>query len=427
MTELNKSHWVTEGDNMRLSMPLAKVDKQNRLVSGWATLDNVDTQGDIVTAEASVRAFTRARGNLREMHQPIAVGKVVDFREDEFYDEDDGKFYRGVFVTARVSEGAENTWLKVLDGTLTGFSIGGSIIDSTKEMSKDGQKPVRKIMDFDLVELSLVDNPANQLANFDSISKNILTFNKDANGSVTVGGMLAEMTIENVFICKADSKIVSQVTDSATCPECGLEMESIGWFEQTGNADDRAEKVRETVMKFRTPNNKTGGDEMADEVTKSAEEANAAEVEEVVEDPNTDSLQVHEVPDAVDAEKGEDVEEVSDESEQLSKRIDDLRETLSNILEKKAESHDAAIKALEDKVQSISESFMEKASELENKLDEFGNKLEVEKSRLTDFEKKLEKFNSSEAVRKSAELEKSAEPVQKKTTWDGAFSIDNLR
>lgn len=413
---------------MRLSMPLSKVDKQNRLVSGWATLDNIDTQGDIVTAEASVKAFTRARGNLREMHQPIAVGKVVDFREDEFYSEDDGKFYRGVFVTARVSEGAETTWLKVLDGTLTGFSIGGSIIDSTKEMSKDGNKPVRIVKDFDLVELSLVDNPANQLANIDSFAKNILTFNKDANGSVTVGGMVAEMTIENVFICKTDSKIVSQITDSATCPECGLEMESIGWFEQTGNTEDRAEKVRETVTKFRTPNNKTGGDVMAEEVTKSAEEANAAEVEEIVEDPNTESLEeVHEVPDAVEAEKGENVEEVSDESEELSKRIDDLKETLSDILEKKAESHDAAIKALEEKVQSISESFMEKASELENKLDEFGNKLEVEKSRLTDFEKKLEKFNSSDAVRKSAELEKSAEIVQKKTTWDGAFSIDNLR
>src|SRR6478735_10832899 len=150
MTEIVKSHWTSDGDSLRMSMPIAKVDQQRRLVSGWATLDNVDSQGDIVTAEASRKAFARARGNLREMHQNIAVGKVVDFREDEFYNEEDGAFYSGIFVTARVSEGAEDTWKKVLDGTLTGFSIGGSIVDASDEMHKDGSQQVRIVKDYDL-------------------------------------------------------------------------------------------------------------------------------------------------------------------------------------------------------------------------------------------------------------------------------------
>jgi hypothetical protein len=129
MNTIAKVNWTTNDKQVRLSMPIAKVDRDNRLVSGFATLDNVDTQGDVVLSEASQRAFARARGNLREMHQPVAVGKIVDFREDEFFD--GNKFYRGIFVTAYVSKGAESTWEKVIDGTLTGFSIGGDITDSS--------------------------------------------------------------------------------------------------------------------------------------------------------------------------------------------------------------------------------------------------------------------------------------------------------
>ena len=72
-----KAHWNTEGDTVRLSMPFSKVDKERRIVSGFATLDNVDKQADIVTADASLKAFSKFRGNIREMHQQLAVGKRV--------------------------------------------------------------------------------------------------------------------------------------------------------------------------------------------------------------------------------------------------------------------------------------------------------------------------------------------------------------
>ena len=423
MTELIKSRWKTDGDQIRFSVPLSKVDRKNRLVSGWATLDNIDTQGDIVTAEASKKAFARARGNLREMHQPIAVGKIVSFREDEFFNPDDGKFYRGIFVTARVSEGAEDTWKKVLDETLTGFSIGGSIVDASNEMSKDGAGQVRIVKDYDLVELSLVDNPANQLANIFSIAK-------AANGSVKVEGMVAEMTLENVFICKVDGTIRANAEEATDCPTCGNGMESIGWFEHAGSQDDRAEKVRDIVNKFKTPNLVKGGDNMTDEVTKNAEvegtgvtsPEESAEVEEVVTDPNTPALaEPTEGPDSTI-----DVEEVTDEEEELSKRIEELKETVQSILKTSHEEQSKSLDALKTKIEEVNSSFEKKASELEEKIEKFGEKLDVEKGRLTDLENKLEKFNSSDALKKSAEIDSPAEPVQK-NTWGGAFSIDNLR
>lgn len=442
MTKFVKSNWATDGNSMRLTMPLSKVDKENRLVSGFATLDNVDTQGDVVLAEASAKAFARARGNLREMHQSIAVGKIVDFKEDEFADVDPVtnkvKFYRGIFVTAYVSKGAADTWEKVLDGTLTGFSIGGSIIEASNEFVKEANggkgAQVRFIKDYDLVELSLVDNPANQLANVFSISKS-------ATGSVTVKGMAAETEIENVFYCKEHpTALKATVEATAQCIECNKEMENIGWFETGG---DRAEKVRDVVTKFlglAAEDAGEGGVEMPKINKKTTEDTNTVETVETgheAGDPTEVPTPVQPADDAVDVdetdneevteEEATDVEEVADEEEAISKKIDELHEAVKDSLEKSKSESAEQIATLEKKIDEISEKFVAKTSELEEKFSEFGEKLETAKSRLAAFEKSLEVINSSEAFKKSADLEESAEPVQKsKTTWNGAFSIDNV-
>ena len=73
---IQKAHWQNSEHSMHLSFPIAKVNREKRTVSGFASLDNVDRHGDIVTADASKKAFERFRGNIREMHQPIAVGKM---------------------------------------------------------------------------------------------------------------------------------------------------------------------------------------------------------------------------------------------------------------------------------------------------------------------------------------------------------------
>src|SRR5690349_22805924 len=155
--DLRKSHWEADANRVSLAMPISKIDKENRLVSGFATLDNVDTSKDVVTAEASKGAFERFRGNIREMHQPIAAGRLVDFKEEEFFH--DGEFYRGIYATAYISKGAQDTWEKVLDGTLSGFSIGGNIVEQETKFVKDAGpngETIRYIEKYDLIELSLV-------------------------------------------------------------------------------------------------------------------------------------------------------------------------------------------------------------------------------------------------------------------------------
>jgi len=235
--DVNKSHWSTEGDHIRLSMPISKVDKEKRIVSGFATLDNIDRQGDVVPVDASLKAFERFRGNLREMHQPVAAGKVVSFKQDKYFDPESKKFYNGVYVSAYVSKGAQDTWEKVLDGTLTGFSIGGEINKSDEIYDEEIEKTYRVIKEYDLSELSLVDNPANQFANVLSIEKGVLD------------GYLSKANIENVYWCKPDDIIQISGENSAECPQCDKSMSNIGFVES--NDEDKAGIIKSIIGKVK--------------------------------------------------------------------------------------------------------------------------------------------------------------------------------
>lgn len=219
--EINKSYWHSDGDRISLSVPFFKVDEERRIVSGFATLDNVDRHRDIVDTDASLKAFDQFRGNLREMHQPIAVGKVTNFREEHFFDKETGQTYRGVFVDTYVSKGAQDTWEKVLDGTLSGFSIGGNI--TKVDQVQKGDDMIRVIKEYELVELSLVDSPANQLANVFAIQKS------DDGNSVT--GIAVDLKMDNIFWCENDQIAIAKDSDSSQCLICETSMTNIGWVE----------------------------------------------------------------------------------------------------------------------------------------------------------------------------------------------------
>src|SRR5690349_12747328 len=108
--KIEKAHWVTDGDTIRLTMPLQKVDKKRRIVSGFATVEAEDKHGDVVTKEASRAAWADFIGNLRLMHQPIPAGRVLNYKEEKYFDTKTQKMYDGIYVDAYVSEGAEDVW-----------------------------------------------------------------------------------------------------------------------------------------------------------------------------------------------------------------------------------------------------------------------------------------------------------------------------
>jgi hypothetical protein len=402
--KIEKASWQADEHTVRLSMPIAKYDAETRQVSGFATLDNFDSHGDVVLSEASQKAFTRFRGNIREMHQPVAVGKLVDFREEEFYDPGTQKFYRGIYATAYVSKGAQDTWEKVLDGTLTGFSIGGNIIDSDTEWNKDAGQSVRFIKDYELIELSLVDNPANQLANIFSIQKT-------ADGSV-MKGMVVETSVENVFWCPSDEIAKTSTDESTDCSACGKDMKNIGWFE-TGT--EKTEKVKMIIDQFMDTAEKGG----ADQVTKNNEVVEETPVEEtaaeVVEDETVEASDT-----AVDAEE-DGVEEPS-----FEKMLAMVQDTITKSLEQNREATAEEIKLIEGKVEEINKAFDSKFSELVDKHGELSKKFDSLNEQHEEVSKRLDGVESETAIKKSGDVGASKETITKKSDskWGGHFLMN---
>lgn len=144
-----------------LSIPIAKVDKEQRLVTGVVTAEVLDKQGDIVDYETAKKFFTDEDlwpGNMREMHQPKAVGKRITVECDDAN--------KTISVTSRVSKGAPDTWEKILDGTLSMHSIGGS---GKRVAEKVDGKIAKRLYLEQLAEVSYVDNGACPAAKFDIV------------------------------------------------------------------------------------------------------------------------------------------------------------------------------------------------------------------------------------------------------------------
>lgn len=147
------------GSFSRVALPdaIRVVDEERREIEVCATSEAVDSYGTIFDYAASKTAFERWIGNVREMHERKAVGSKVAVRYDDEA--------RRVYTRVRISRGAEDTWQKILDGTLRGASIGAANVvwhDAVRSPAEGAPAvPVPVATSYELVELSLVDNPSN--------------------------------------------------------------------------------------------------------------------------------------------------------------------------------------------------------------------------------------------------------------------------
>lgn len=423
--EITKSNWSIDGNHLNVTVPFAKVDEEKRLVSGFATLDNIDRVGDIMTAEASVRAFERFRGNVREMHQPIAAGKVLSFTQEDFYDAVSEKIYRGIFVTVYVSKGAQDTWEKVLDGTLTAFSIGGMISEAEAVYDSENNRTIRVVKEYDLIELSLVDNPCNELANVFSVQKS-------DGGELVFKGMAFETATSNVFYCADEQIAVVSTEETLSCTSCDKSMENIGWIE-TADAG-KNDVLKSIITKYLSPAQDAeasyeGGNEVSDIAT-SVEEVEpvlvekADEVVEVAADEEVaaaaeeavaEDAAVEEVADEV--EKADTGSDVAAEAPDFEKFLGDVKGILEDAFAKSAEQVESVRASVEEFTKSLDGRF----AEMETAYSQLSNTVTNLSQGFAEVEARLESINSSTAVKKSSELGGSEEVTIKKSIWGGHF------
>jgi hypothetical protein len=429
---ISKAHWNTEGDNVRLSMPLTKVDKERRIVSGFASLDNVDKQDDIVTSEASLDAFARFRGNIREMHQPSAVGKMVSFKEDKYFDPDTKKFYKGVFVSAYISKGAQDAWEKVIDGTYTGFSIGGRMNKWDDAYDEKSDKTIRVIKEYDLVELSLVDSPANQFANIVSVEK--------VDGVDVIKG--DETVLENVFYDKESGLVIASENESEVSPVTGEQMTNIGFVEKTDSEKtnmikflvDSAKgintsKINKEVQPM-TENTETVAEVIETEAVVEVEKSEVApEVDAVVEVSAEDVVKADEAP-ATEEEitKSEEtpVVEAVTETTEVSKSDDVVVEAITEIKNTLTSAFSdlvSTVKSLQAEVELLKSSKVD-VETAKSSFEAVAKDIAAVSSEFNEFGKRVDAVEADTAFRKSGDLgeivQNQPETVEK-SLWGGSF------
>lgn len=128
-------------------MPIAKIDETKRTVSGYASTEAKDSDGEIIKLDAIKAALPdyMEYGNIREMHRLNAVGVAEEANVDK----------KGLWLTAKISDDA--AWKKVLDKVYKGFSIGGRKV----------AKVANEITELVMNEISLVDRPSNPECKFE--------------------------------------------------------------------------------------------------------------------------------------------------------------------------------------------------------------------------------------------------------------------
>lgn len=150
--------------NLKLFAQIAKIDESRHEVWGVATAEVIDKEGEIFDYGSSKPYFEKwsdeiakatdgkSLGNVREMHAPSAVGKLVAISFDDEL--------KQINVGARIVD--SDAWQKCLLGVYTGFSIGGAYVRTWK----DGDC-VR--FTANPVEISVVDNPCVPGAHFTAV------------------------------------------------------------------------------------------------------------------------------------------------------------------------------------------------------------------------------------------------------------------
>ena len=436
---IEKAQWSTNGQNIHLSVPFTKVNRETRTVSGFATLDNVDQTGDVVTAEASMKAFESFRGNLREMHQPLAVGKVVSFKPETYYDQKSKEFYNGVYVTSYISKGAQDTWEKVLDGTLSGFSIGGKIKESDNEMNKSTGETVRFIKDYDLIELSIVDSPANEMCNIISIEK--------MNGQLVFKGMAADVVTENIFYCEESDSVFISTDKTYASPVTGKEATLIGWVESSDiNKSKEIDKILASFKKSRVPLpgiqtiakqvNVQGGNEV-EKLNVTAEDSAVVTVETAIVEETvvaSDASAVEDAPNAdnsvedadsasVDVFKSVDAPqaEAAVEEPDFAKMLVDLKGFFADTLSKATEANAVQVSEIKETVETFSKGVNAQITELAEKHSALSAAVTEIKGTIDGVQKRVDAVEGDTAIKKSSDLGGSVAPAVNKSKWNGSF------
>jgi hypothetical protein len=151
-------------DDMKLFIPITKINAAQRLVYGVVTAEAPDVSGEVCDYASTKPLYQkwsqkfadatdgRSFGNLRAMHSNVAAGKLLEIA---FNDE-----AKRIEICGKVVD--DDEWQKVEEGVYTGFSQGGRYL----KRWPDPDEPALTRYTAEPLEVSLVDHPCLPEATF---------------------------------------------------------------------------------------------------------------------------------------------------------------------------------------------------------------------------------------------------------------------
>ena len=168
-----------------------KQDDGTLLVYGKATDDSVDIDQQICDSawlEKAMPEWFKTGGNIREQHSNIAAGVAKELNSTN----------DGHYISALVVDPVSVK--KVETGVLKGFSIG----IRAPRIVRDSKAANGRIIDGQIVEVSLVDRPANPNA------KLMLAKSDNADNLVQVEELIEAETVKGEYMEQEEDKAVSE-------------------------------------------------------------------------------------------------------------------------------------------------------------------------------------------------------------------------
>lgn len=246
--------------NITRFVDIKKIDDDERMVYGWASTGDLDKDGEIIEPAAFEKSLPDYLKfpTIREMHQPKPIGITKETRMEKD---------RGLFIAAKIVD--SEAWMKVKEGVYRAFSIGGRVKNRIDNVIKE----------LELIEISLVDVPANPAAV-------ITLFKGDKTDNLHIEFQQLANKIRSLMeekeVVTADE--VVEVIDNTEAVEKAEEVEATEEVKEA-EAEEAVESVEEVVEEVKTAEVETEKVESID-VSK-AYEAEIAKFDSVVKELST--------------------------------------------------------------------------------------------------------------------------------------------
>ncbi len=132
------------------------------ICKGFCSSDIIDHHWQKITPKVIIAAIPQYIRNGAKIcldhNKNIIIGKLLELQVQPI-----DEFYTGVYIATKIfDEYVENISSMIENKQLTGFSIGGDIIE--KEISYPQKTGWTNILAYDLQEISIVGRPCNPLA-----------------------------------------------------------------------------------------------------------------------------------------------------------------------------------------------------------------------------------------------------------------------